>query len=225
MSVSSGLLRRLWSTPDIKAAPQLTLKFSLLASLSWRLRGWFIWFQLWDYKMSITVPKAPTAAPLRLVLLQQLAGYDQSLDLTGALVDLGDASVAVVPLGGHVGHITHPAQNLDGLIWSKIRDIFKSPLEGFFCILYISFVAGFLTWWEQYVAASDAASLAMAASWTQNITLMNVTLGKKKSNSISNQIRGDCTLVKGFFASRRSEAFQVSSRALSTATAMSASLN
>lgn len=66
--------------------------------------------------MSITVPKAPTAAPLRLVLLQQLAGYDQSLDLTGALVDLGDASVAVVPLGGHVGHVTHPAQNLDGLI-------------------------------------------------------------------------------------------------------------
>lgn len=66
--------------------------------------------------MSITVPKAPTAAPLRLVLLQQLAGYDQSLDLTGALVDLGDASVAVVPLGGHVGHVTHPSQNLDGLI-------------------------------------------------------------------------------------------------------------
>lgn len=52
---------------------------------------------------------------LRLVLLQQLAGDDQPLNLAGAFVDFGDAGVAVVPLGGHVRHIAHPAQDLDGL--------------------------------------------------------------------------------------------------------------
>jgi len=53
---------------------------------------------------------------LQLVFLQYLAGDDQPLDLTGALVDLCDASVAVVPLRRHVRHKTHPPQNLDGLI-------------------------------------------------------------------------------------------------------------
>lgn len=61
-------------------------------------------------------PEALTELGLRLVLLQYLAGDNQSLDLAGALVDLGDASVAVVPLCGHVRHVTHPSQNLDRLI-------------------------------------------------------------------------------------------------------------
>lgn len=55
------------------------------------------------------------ALRLRLVLFQQLAGDDQPLNLAGPFVDFGDAGVAVVPFGGHVRHVTHAAQDLDGL--------------------------------------------------------------------------------------------------------------
>lgn len=93
---------------------------------------------------------------LRLVLLQDLPGDDEPLDLAGALVDLGDARVAVVALSRHVGDVTHPPQDLDGLVSNgpfkdapARRDARRSEV---------------LTWCEQKVAASDAASLAMAAS-------------------------------------------------------------
>lgn len=49
------------------------------------------------------------------VALEQVARDDQPLDLTGALVDLGDAGVAVVPLGRHLCHVAHATQDLNGL--------------------------------------------------------------------------------------------------------------
>lgn len=55
------------------------------------------------------------AASSASVGLQQLACNHQSLDLTGPLVDLGDPSVAVVPLRWHLRHIAHPSQDLDSL--------------------------------------------------------------------------------------------------------------
>lgn len=62
-----------------------------------------------------SVPSWCRLTSLHLVLLQQLASDDQPLNFTGPFVDFRDASVAVVPLGRHVGHVTHPAQDLDGL--------------------------------------------------------------------------------------------------------------
>lgn len=80
-------------------------------------RTTFFNFQLFEncvpWERVGTVPESPLC--LHLVLLQQLASDDQPLNLTGPFVDFRDASVAVVPLGRHVCHVTHPAQDLDGL--------------------------------------------------------------------------------------------------------------
>ena len=54
-----------------------------------------------------------------LVLLDEAAGYHQALDLRGALVDLRDAGITVVPLCWHVTHIPHATQDLDGLVAAK----------------------------------------------------------------------------------------------------------
>lgn len=73
------------------------------------------------------------------------------------------------------------------------------------------------------MAASDAASLAMAASCGKSHMGFYQSCTAMSSNSFGRrQLR---TLVKGFSESRSSAAFQVSRRALSNATAMSASLN
>ncbi|MPC10845.1 hypothetical protein E2C01_003488 [Portunus trituberculatus] len=58
-------------------------------------------------------------AAASLVLLDEGAGYHQSLDLRGALVDLCDAGVTVVPLSRHVTHIPHATQDLDGLVTTE----------------------------------------------------------------------------------------------------------
>lgn len=68
--------------------------------------------------MSRQVQKLQTKVHLLLKFLQYLAGYHQSLDLAGSLVDFCDAGVAVVPLSRHVRHVSHPTQNLDGLVRS-----------------------------------------------------------------------------------------------------------
>lgn len=74
------------------------------------------------------------------------------------------------------------------------------------------------------MAASDAASLAIAASCGGNkIKLVNADV--QYCYLVLFGAGWHCTLVKGFFESRSSAAFQVSRRALSNATAMSASLN
>lgn len=49
------------------------------------------------------------------VLLQQAASNDQPLDLAGALVNLCNARVPVVSLRGHIRHVAHAAEHLDGL--------------------------------------------------------------------------------------------------------------
>lgn len=46
---------------------------------------------------------------------EQVPGNHQSLDFAGTLVDLRDASISIVPLGWHLCHIPHAAQDLDGL--------------------------------------------------------------------------------------------------------------
>ena len=113
------------------------------------------WIQMCEFTSKCLL----MAASLWLVLFEQLAGDNQPLDLTGALVDLGDAGVAVVPFGGHVRHVAHPTQDLNGLVWRTKESQWKRAFSS-----VSSVRRGFLTWWEQKVAASDAASLAMAAS-------------------------------------------------------------
>ena len=59
---------------------------------------------------SLTLSRSPLSAlrvRLHGVLLQQTAGNDKTLNLAGALVDLGDACIAVVPLSRHVANKAH----------------------------------------------------------------------------------------------------------------------
>ena len=51
-----------------------------------------------------------------LILLQEFARDDQSLNLTRSFVNLRDSRITVVPLGWHVRHETHSAQDLNGLM-------------------------------------------------------------------------------------------------------------
>jgi len=60
---------------------------------------------------TVLLQSAPSAA----VGLQQLTCYHQSLDLTGPLIDLGDAGIAVMTFCWHLCHIAHSTQDLDGL--------------------------------------------------------------------------------------------------------------
>lgn len=96
------------------------------------------------------------------VALEHMPGDHQPLDLAGALIDLRDAGISVVPLGWHLGHVAHAPQDLDGL---------GGRLEGSGAALGArpagrqgrAQPAG-PTWWLTAVAASDAANLAIAAS-------------------------------------------------------------
>lgn len=112
-----------------------------------------------------------------LVALEQMPRDDQLLDFTGAFVNLGDAGITVVPLGWHLCHIAHATQDLNGLRWKagagsatqkdqrgegqRARTLLshlRAPRR------YGVHAPGILTWWLMAVAASDAASLAIAAS-------------------------------------------------------------
>lgn len=166
----------------------------------WWIQFW-VWVQFWG---------------LQLVLLQDLSRYDQSLDLAGALVDLGDASVAVVPLGRHVRHVAHPPQDLDRLV-SGGDDAFVCVRLGF-CRLIVCA--------DVLPDASRRWRPLTPPVWPWRLP------AEKAERELANlREAGSCddwrrrTLVKGFLESRRTDAFQVSRRALSMATAMSASLN
>ena len=49
------------------------------------------------------------------LFLQQIGSDDQSLNFTCSLIDLCDASVAIIPLSWHVIHVAHPTKDLDRL--------------------------------------------------------------------------------------------------------------
>ena len=49
------------------------------------------------------------------IFLQQTARDDQSLNFAGSLIDLRDASVAIIPLSWHIIHVAHPTKDLDRL--------------------------------------------------------------------------------------------------------------
>ena len=51
-----------------------------------------------------------------LILLQEFARDDQSLNLARSFVNLRDSRITVVPLGRHVRHESHSSQDLNGLI-------------------------------------------------------------------------------------------------------------
>lgn len=93
---------------------------------------------------------------------EQMPSDHQSLDFTGPFVDLSDAGISVVPLGWHLCHIPHAAQNLDGLRGKTGIRREKPPTLGKGQPTPRGSV---LTWWLMAVAASDAASLAMADSY------------------------------------------------------------
>lgn len=134
-----------------------TQKLNLHLSLYFIPASLSIWMRCGCIRCS---QKPWQTSALRLIFLHQLAAYHQPLDLTCALVDLRDASVAVVPLCGHVCHVAHPTQNLD-----RLRRQIKPPFKGFIQLFFLNCVCcRFPTWCEQNVAASDAVSLAMAAS-------------------------------------------------------------
>mmetsp|Transcript_5561 Transcript_5561/g.23106 ORF Transcript_5561/g.23106 Transcript_5561/m.23106 type:complete len:563 (+) Transcript_5561:483-2171(+) len=57
------------------------------------------------------------------ILFEEIRRDNQVHDLRGALVDLGDARVAVVPLGRHVRDEAHPAEDLDGLVRAERRGL------------------------------------------------------------------------------------------------------
>lgn len=144
-------------------------------------------------------PSREGSAP---VALEQVPGDHQPLDLTGALINLCDAGVAVVPLRRHLCHVAHAAQDLHGLRGNARAQERKTsprppqlggetgqdhprgrtsgeeaaagtgpagrrqqpalsrlPKPG-----ELTQAVGTLTWWVMAVAASDAASLAIAAS-------------------------------------------------------------
>ena len=99
-------------------------------------------------------------------LLEELARDDEALDLGGALVDLGDSRVAVVALGRHLGHVPHATKHLErmGEGRSEARraaqgsaNLSRKGEEG-------ERAAAWMHACAFAVAASEAASLAMAAS-------------------------------------------------------------
>lgn len=94
---------------------------------------------------------------------EQMPSDHQSLDFAGPFVDLSDAGISVVPLSRHLCHIPHAAQDLDGL-GGKTGTKREAPHihTGERAAVPRGSV---LTWWLMAVAASDAASLAMADSY------------------------------------------------------------
>lgn len=126
-----------------------------------------------------TVGPTEGSAP---VAPEQVPGDHQPLDLTGAFINLSDASVTVVPLGWHLCHVAHATQDLHGLRRKGGAQEEKTPTRGekqdrisrgrgsrhtrCYSTLGTSLAQapGALTWWVMAVAASDAASLAIAAS-------------------------------------------------------------
>ena len=61
---------------------------------------------------------------------EQVAGDHQPLDLTGAFINLSDASVTVVPLGWHLCHVAHATQDLHGLRRKAGAQEEKTPTRG-----------------------------------------------------------------------------------------------
>lgn len=72
---------------------------------------------------------AEEPVPSAAIVLQQLPSNHQPLDLTGPLVDLRDAGIAVVALRGHLGHVAHPAQDLERLAERKLLPLGTAALQ------------------------------------------------------------------------------------------------